>query len=448
MVGPMMTYPRPTIDEATRRLRELRDPALPAMEALLGPEASALVDSVTPPGPGEGPPALARISWRPGRSLVVLYRRSPGEPGAGERMIVARTEVRAADDDRPPVTLWERADDPGLPGLQAVLTGPDLDAWLDAMAVPAGPLTRRVVTYRPGHRAVVDVRRGAARIFVKIVRPEVVDALRVRHETVGAYLPAPRVLGHSRDAGIVVLQALDGETAAGALLRGVTLDPRVAIAVQDRLASVPAMGRVVASPVERVAEHVRTLTLVMPDLADRVTRLGDRLAAVDRAGDTTIHGDLHPGQLLVDGSALVGVLDLDTVGTGRAVDDIANLLAQLVSMASTEGPPGARWRPAIAGSIDRLLQAAIRRHDLDDLRHRVAAALLGLAAAQFQGQRPGWPGGIRRRLEAAESWSAGMHVAGQMRGSSSAPHPDVMSPIEHGSRWHDERSTARAASPR
>ncbi len=444
----MMTSPGPTIDEATRRLRELHDPALPAMEALLGPDAPALIDAAVPPAPGDGRPSVARISWRPGRSLVVLYRRPSDDPSIGERMLVARTEVRTTDDDQPAVTLWDRADDPGLPGLAAVLTGPDLDGWLDSMAVPAGPLSRRVVTYRPGHRAVVEVRRGPARIFVKVVRPEVVDALRARHEAIGAYLPAPRVLGHSAAAGIVVLQALDGETAAQALIRGVTLDPRVAIAVQDRLASVPSMGRVVASPVERVAEHVRTLTLVMPDLAERVTRLGDRLAGVDRPGDTTIHGDLHPGQLLVDGSTLVGVLDLDTVGSGRAADDVANLLAQLVSMASTDGPPDAPWRLAIGGSIDRLLAAAVRRHDLDDLRHRVAAALLGLAAAQFQGQRPGWPEGIRRRLDAAESWSAGIHVAGQMRASSSAPHPDFIPPIHPRDRWHDARTNASAASPR
>jgi hypothetical protein len=444
-----MTSPGSTHDEATARLRALRDPALPALPTLLGPEATALIDATVPPGPGEGDmPSIARVSWRPGRSLVVLYRRAPADRGADERLMVARAEVRAAGDDRPAVTLWDRADDPGLPGLRAVLTGPDLDGWLDAMAVPAGPLARRVVTYRPGHRAVVEVRRGPARVFVKVVRPELVDALRARHDAIGAYLPAPRVLGHAAAAGIVVLQALDGETAAQALIRGAALDPRVAIAVQDRLASIPSVERLVASPIERVGEHVRTLTLLMPDLEDRVRRLGDRLAAADRPGDATIHGDLHPGQLLVDGSTLVGVLDLDTVGTGRAADDVANLLAQLVSMASSDGPPDARWRPAITASIDRLLDAASRRHDLDDLRHRVAAALLGLAAAQFQGQRPGWPEGIRRRLAAAETWSAGPTVPAQMRASSSAAHREFIPPIQHRDRWHDARTTARASSPR
>ncbi len=403
----MPSTPTP-ITEAERRLRDLRDPALPALPALLGPAASELLDAALPTPAPLASTRLRRASWRIGKSFVASYERLPsGSDGVDPQVVVARTERRTGDDAGAAVSVWDRSNDPSLPGLRAALEGDDLAAWLDSMGVPPGQLERRVVTYRPGHRAVLDVQRGGHRLFVKVVRPGQTAALAERHRALADLMPAPRVLGHAADAGVVVLQALAGETLAGVLARGGSVDPALILAVLDRVGALPATTSVVASPLERVGEHVRMLSRLLPDEADRLQRLAAAIGPEDRQVDGTIHGDLHEGQLLVRDGAVVGVLDLDTVGRGRVADDPANALAHLASTISSASPAvTSPWLSATLGLADALLRAADGRHDPVDLRRRTAAALLGLGAAQFQSQHPAWPERIRQRIAAAEAWIA------------------------------------------
>ena len=76
----------------------------------------------------------------------------------------------------------------------------------------------------------------------------------------------------------------------------------------------------------------RDLAALLPDEERRILALGDRLAAaVSTLSDsprTTVHGDFHPGQVLIcrGGPALV---DLDRAGRGPAVGDIGEFLAHL-----------------------------------------------------------------------------------------------------------------------
>jgi Ser/Thr protein kinase RdoA (MazF antagonist) len=136
-------------------------------------------------------------------------------------------------------------------------------------------------------------------------------------------------------------------------------------------------------------------------------RLSEQIGPEARPVDGMIHGDLHEGQLLVRDGAVVGVLDLDTVGRGRRADDAANALAHLASTIASAPPtvmsPGLS---ATLGFAEMLLRAADTRHHAVDLRRRTAAALLGLAAAQFQSQHPAWPERVRERISAAEAWMA------------------------------------------
>lgn len=399
----------PALDDATARMRALRDPGLPWLPDLLGGEAEQLLDAHVPGSSVHERARLGRVSWRPGRSFTAMYERRSSDPASAPDQVVVAVLERAPDDHEPTIRLWDRLDDPYLPGLRSVLAGPDLDAWLDAMGVDPGAVQRRLVTYRPGHRAVVEVRRGGDRLFVKVVRPAAVAGIRVRHEALAPVLPVPRVLGTSEAAGIVVLQALDGESQFDAIRRGGDAAPDAMVELLGRIGTIPSPGRPTASPLERVDEHVRLLSAVMPEQASRLAALAADLGPEDQPVGVTIHGDMHLGQLLVRGGAVVGVLDLDTMGPGRPSDDAANSLAHLESLSLSAARAGSAWHGAVLTFADGLLEAFDTLHDPVDLRRRTAAALLGLAAGQFQGQLPLWPERLHQRVQAAERWLMSSH---------------------------------------
>lgn len=90
------------------------------------------------------------------------------------------------------------------------------------------------------------------------------------------------------------------------------------------------------------------------------------------AGRTVVHGDLHPGNVVVADDGTVRHLDVDRAGTGLAVDDDACLLAHTEFLAR-EHPEAAcacaAWWSEVAADGPEVLAAT---------RARSAAVLLTL----------------------------------------------------------------------
>jgi streptomycin 6-kinase len=82
------------------------------------------------------------------------------------------------------------------------------------------------------------------------------------------------------------------------------------------------------------------LTPHAPALAGRVTAraapVAHALLDVSAAVPVPLHRDLHDGQILVDASGAVALLDLDTLAAGEAALDVANLLVHL-ELAALQG---------------------------------------------------------------------------------------------------------------
>jgi aminoglycoside phosphotransferase (APT) family kinase protein len=99
-----------------------------------------------------------------------------------------------------------------------------------------------------------------------------------------------------------------------------------------------------------------------------------------------VHGDFHEGQLFAENGRVTAVLDIDAAGPGERSNEWATLLAHLSALAlDTTG------RETSAGYADAILAHAERRVTAIQLRHRTAAALLGLATGPFRLQHPQWP---------------------------------------------------------
>jgi aminoglycoside phosphotransferase (APT) family kinase protein len=402
----------------------IRDELLPALTVLLGVGAREVVGAAVRAAGGEIATLQRReVHYRPGRRAVVRYAatvRWAGGPAVPETLVVivdvdgppAGTLVVSAGDLA--VGVLRYPEDPALPGLRSAVSAQAVAARL---GVPAEEVTLRVRTYRPGRRAVVHVRvgergQGAAGFerYLKIVPPDELASLVGRMAALDGHVPVPEVVATWPDDGTIVLAALDGRTVREVLLSGDRAavdelpDGGALVDLLDRLPA-PAVGptaSVSRGPLARTAGHAGLLAVVMPRERERLEALVGRLGDPAGAGPVvTTHGDLHEAQLLVEGSRVIGVIDVDGAGPGRRVHDLAGLLGHLVAL----GDAVPRRRAAIDRWRGRLQPAFERAVDPVELRRTTAAALVGLATGPFRVQAPAWRRQVRRRIASAEAWA-------------------------------------------
>ena len=392
------------------------DPALPAVSTLLGTGATALLEAAL--APSQGRLLAARptdIAWWPGRSITVAYTAEVAWPRGPESV---ETLVAAAGDRAPQgalvlsgdvgeVALWRAPHDPALPGLAPSLDPDVLTALLAELGVHVdrAGLSTRIMSYRPGRRAVVEVTAPGTRVFLKVVRPHRAAAIHERHRQLRTHLPVPESLGWSPRHGVVALEALPGDTMRDLLATGAPLPGPAAIV--ELLDALPAPVDGATSWGWRAAELGAVVAAASPELAGRVHELAARLEAHEAALDperhpsVPVHGDLHDAQLLVQDGALTGLLDVDTHATGRRVGDLATMIGHLSTLA-TAVPHG----EAVRSHAQRLLDRFDQQVDPVDLRRGVAAVVLGLATGPFRVLEPGWERSTELRVELAERWLA------------------------------------------
>jgi Phosphotransferase enzyme family len=303
------------------------------------------------------------------------------------------------------VAVWRFPHDPELPGLAAACDEAAVASLLDGLGLGGGPVRLRTRAYRPQRRAVIEAAGTRGRLFIKVVRPDRVEALHHRHRLlVSSGIPAPHSLGWTPQ-GILVLQALPGRTLRQAL-RSRTLIPLGGdiLALLDRLPRELAQGTPRQTWLDKVPHYAAVIGAALPAEAARASRLAENLAtATDgpaRAGP--VHGDFYESQLLVDRGRICGLLDVDTAGPGDKLDDLACLLGHLSVLAQID-----RARAPI---INRAGVAYLRAFEAvvspAALRHRVSAVVVSLATGSHRVQERDWPATTRRRLDLAESWLA------------------------------------------
>ncbi|KZM76317.1 hypothetical protein [Cellulosimicrobium sp. I38E] len=306
--------------------------------------------------------------------------------------------VRLADGPRV-VHVWRHPADPMLPGLAAACDAAELTRRLAAAGGLAdGEAVESVsmVAYRPLRRAVLRARTSARTVYVKVVRPDRARALVRRHDLFrSTTVSAPRCLAWDDD-GVVVLEEARGPSLAQHLAaldpddQPGAIDPRELLRALDALPARATTLRRRPAWAERV-EHYAASALAVHGLdADRV----DRVARAVRTAVTTrdpgpvvaTHGDFYEANVLLDvpaapgdpasrGRARVGVLlDVDTLGPGCRVDDLACLVAHLAVLPTLA--------PATYGGVgalvDRCLAVFDERVDPAALRARAAGVVLSL----------------------------------------------------------------------
>lgn len=379
---------------------------------LTGSEAAGMLAAALRPAGGELVSSRARqVVHQPGRGTTVSYRARVRWAGGGVRdeTLAACTGdlpagVLVLDDGVERVGVWRFPHDPDLPGLPSACDEGAVAGVLEDLGLGTGPVRLRTRAYRPRRRAVIEAVGSRGRLFVKVVRPDRVQALHDRHRLlVGRGVPAPRSLGWTPD-GLVVLQAVPGRTLRQAL-RSRTLIPSGSeiLDLLDRLPAELATGTPRRSWVDKTPHYAAVIGAALPGEAARANRVAEQLVAAAHPGSLgPVHGDFYESQLMVDRGRICGLLDVDTAGPGDRLDDLACLLGHLSVLAQIDrdrAPIINRAGAAYLTAFDAVAPAA-------QLRYRVAAVVVSLATGSHRVQEAGWPATTCRRLDLAESWLA------------------------------------------
>jgi hypothetical protein len=394
-VTPVDARTRPT-DDALPGFDELTHSSIPGPVDAIYARAGSEIETLRP----------IQASWRPGKSLTMRYRVSADGGGlAGSNDIVAvigdvpeEVSVVAGPDGE--VGVWVLPDDPLLPGLRSALDIPTVGKLLADLGAKEEASATRLRAYRPGRRAVVQVDAGPTSHFHKVNPPSRVEALHAKHRFLADHIPVPDSLGLSPDLGIVVMRALPGADLRASLRNGSQPFPKPE-ALASITASLPDPNSEWRSwsPEETLAGVVELLVRLLPEEEGRLEYLVEEIGEDPGQREVAVHGDFHEAQILTNGAALVGLIDVDTFGWGRAGDDAATMLAHLHLLA-----PGCQDPRAVielARSLNRIWDASC---DPIRLRLKTAAHVLGLATGPFRVQSENWAEETRSRIDVAEQW--------------------------------------------
>jgi aminoglycoside phosphotransferase len=350
----------------------------------------------------------ATVDWPFGRRDEILGASArAGGPSAGDDQAV----IFADGDRQVAVGLYPR--DPELPGLLRAAFTEGVAALLNEHQVFGQPIRPsqvelEMIGYRPRRRAVlkasVTVGELADVFYLKVLRESSFAATVHRHQLlVGAGVPAPEVVVASSDA-LLVLRQLPGRNLSRAIF-----DPTAPCEAGQLIELLDAMPAEVArlerrSPwTDAVEQYADLVAATVPALGPRLQWLAAQirsgLASVP-AGLEATHGDFHEGQLLVSGGRISGVLDVETIGPGRRVDDLACLLAHLSTVQRMDPTQTARVQRLIAD----WLPVFDARVDPTELRLRAAAVTISLATGPYRSQEPSWERETVLMVDTAERW--------------------------------------------
>ena len=348
----------------------------------------------------------ATIDWPFGRreELLGASTRAGGRTTSDEQAVIF------ADGERE-VAVWLYPRDPDLPGLVRAAFPDQMAALLTERGLLGGPVEAEQVSlemigYRPRRRAVlkatVATSTGPRVFFVKVLRPHLLAPTLMRHRLLlDAGVPAPNVAAVTDDH-LLVLDELSGRPLAQAMF-----EPEEPCSAEALIAVLDAMPTEVAALprrapwAESVEQYATMVSAALPALAPRLGWIVNQVrAGLDgRApGTDPSHGDFHEGQLFVSGGRVSGLLDIDTIGPGRRVDDLACLLAHL----STVQRMNAQQAERVSDLIQTWVPVFDSRVDPVELRLSAAAVAVSLATGPYRGQETAWEHETTMIVDAAE----------------------------------------------
>ena len=399
----------------------IEDPLLPAAAYLTGPHAVDVLRPVIERADGDLRGLTgAGLQYRPGRDLVVRYRADVSWRGGQSRR---ETLLAATTMEGPPpgtlrvvadtehgelaVGVWRWPFDPFLPALESVVRTSGVREILVAadLVSPGAAIELTVRTYRPTDRVVVKVISGGNTWYLKLLHPDRAETVAARHRSsIEAGLPVPAVVASDVAAGWVLLDEVPGPTLRDLIKSDASrwLPVEQYRELVRKISSSSDGGLAVTrSRLKDAPAHTELLARVLPSGREQLARLEERfrveLAALPQRDRGVVHGDLHEGQLIVEGGRITGLLDIDDMGIGDLVDDVAVMIGHLRYRAGTSSNTA-----RIDAFADDLVTAHAADHSERDVAVGTAAVLIGIAGSRFLSQHEEWERSVADTLDLVE----------------------------------------------
>ncbi|TLP76805.1 phosphotransferase [Nesterenkonia sphaerica] len=358
-------------------------------------------------GKGVPPPqvTMEAVQHRPGAGATGIYRVSSQEEmyvGVTTEHVTDRAEgVLRSQSERGQLVLWQHPMDPLLPGLQLATDPGSVTATWGA----GSQLTAlQTVSYRPLRRAVISADfSDGRRIYLKVLREGHAPELAARHRMlVEADVPAPvpvgdpicDVLALEQGRGISLAEHFMADGAAA-------VRPADFVQLLDAL-PVGVMGLPARDAwTDRLPAYASAAISALPQCERRIRRLEEEVlegvGVTDRGPMVPTHGDYYEANLLMQGPSISALLDVDSLGPGYRVDDLACFLGHLAVLPAVD----ARYIHAPA-AFDRFARVFAAGVDPESLRIRTAAVGLSLVAGARDVRGGGWQEQADHRLRCAE----------------------------------------------
>jgi len=351
--------------------------------------------------PGAGVTALYRVlALDPSGARISLYAGVTTAPAAAGAAVL-RTSAAGI-----PLFLWLHPNDPLLPDLPWALSPAEIGQQVFAGADPS-LVTLGVTGYRPLRRAVVRAVSSGEQAYIKVVLPGLAEGLRQRHELLAASeVPAPALLPGAEGRSAVVLAPLPGTPLVRELAAGTSrITAADLTAVLDALPEPALALRRRPAWAERARAYGRAAAGVLPEQDQRIRKISAEIQALvadlDPGPVVPVHGDFYEGNLLWAEGRITGVLDVDGLGPGHRVNDLACFLGHLAVLARLS-PASAL--PGELSAFQTAFESAAAQagSSAAALNARAAGAALSLVAGARAGQRDR-QANAELRLSAAET---------------------------------------------
>jgi hypothetical protein len=348
---------------------------------------------------------MEAVQHRPGAGATGIYRVTANEDlyvGVTTEHVNDRAEgILRSDSERGQLVLWQHPMDPLLPGLQ-LATDPTsvTSTWGDGSELTA----LQTVSYRPLRRAVIaaDFADGR-RLYLKVLREGHAGELAARHRMLlEADVPAPAPV---RDpiCDVMALEQGRGMSLAEHFLA----DGAAAVRPADFVQLLDALPTAVMGLpprdawTDRLSAYASAAVSAVPQCERRIRRLEDEVLAgvpvTDRGPLVPTHGDFYEANLLMEGTKISCLLDVDSLGPGYRVDDLACFLGHLAVLPAVDS----RYLHAPA-AFDRFARVFAAGVDPESLRIRTAAVALSLVAGARDVRGGEWQAKAEHRLRCAE----------------------------------------------